>query len=74
MMSLEIPREQDRKGHYRFFEILPGALSWSMLALPFILSFIDVRIAALFRFSLIFFDICRTVLGVTRNGVETKVI
>lgn len=48
MTDIEIPLEADRRGHYRFFEILPGALSWFMLALPFILSFIDVRIAAVF--------------------------
>lgn len=48
MKDIEIPYEQDRKGHYRFFEILPGTLSWSMLALPFVLSFIDVTLAALF--------------------------
>ncbi len=46
--DLEIPFEQDRKGHYRFFEILPGAISWTMLALPFILSFINVTLAAFF--------------------------
>ncbi len=44
MTNLEIPFEKDRKGHYRFFEILPGALSWSLLALPFVLSYINVSV------------------------------
>ncbi|HUS25743.1 MAG TPA: glycosyltransferase family 2 protein [Nevskiaceae bacterium] len=48
MTDIEIPYEKDRHGWYRFFEILPGALSWSMLALPFILSLISVTFAALF--------------------------
>jgi cellulose synthase/poly-beta-1,6-N-acetylglucosamine synthase-like glycosyltransferase len=67
MMSLEIPREQDRKGHYRFFEILPGALSWSMLALPFILSFIDVRIAALFMFIYVLINFARGAASAVRS-------
>src|SRR6266702_741399 len=48
MTDIEIPYEKDRTLHYRIFEILPGALSWFMLALPFILSFINVTLAALF--------------------------
>ncbi len=46
--DLEIPYEKQRKGHYRFFEILPGSISWTMLALPFVLSFINVTLAATF--------------------------
>lgn len=48
MTDIEIPYEADRHGWYRFFEILPGLVSWSMLALPFVLSLIDVRLAAFF--------------------------
>jgi hypothetical protein len=48
MTDLEIPFEKDRKGHYRFFEILPGALSWSLLFLPLILTFINVTAAVVF--------------------------
>lgn len=46
--DLEIPYERDRKGHYRFFEILPGAITWCMLVLPFALSLINVSLAAFF--------------------------
>jgi hypothetical protein len=46
--DIEIPFERDRKGHYRFFEILPGAVSWLMLAMPFLLSLINVTVAAIF--------------------------
>jgi cellulose synthase/poly-beta-1,6-N-acetylglucosamine synthase-like glycosyltransferase len=44
MTDLEIPFEKDRRGHYRFFEILPGALSWTLLFLPLILSYVNVTI------------------------------
>jgi len=57
MTDLEIPLEKDRHGHYRFFEILPGALSWTLLFTPLILSFINVEAAVLFvlLYLLIFF-------------------
>jgi hypothetical protein len=57
MTDLEIPLEQDRHGHYRFFEILPGALSWGLLVLPLLLALINVTAAVLFvlLYLLIFF-------------------
>lgn len=57
MTDLEIPFEKDRHGHYRFFEILPGALSWTLLFTPLILSFINVTAAVFFIlfYLLIFF-------------------
>ncbi|MDB5170830.1 MAG: conserved rane protein of unknown function [Candidatus Saccharibacteria bacterium] len=57
MIDLEIPFEKDRKGHYRFFEILPGTLSWTLLFLPLILSFINVTVAVFFilAYLLVFF-------------------
>ncbi len=48
MTDLEIPFEKDRKGHYRFFEILPGAISWLLLFMPIILSFISITVAVVF--------------------------
>ena len=48
MTDIEIPFEKDRKGHYRFFEILPGALSWTLLFLPLALSFINITAAVIF--------------------------
>jgi hypothetical protein len=57
MTDLEIPFEKDRHGHYRFFEILPGTLSWLLLFTPLLLSFISVEAAVLFVlvYLLIFF-------------------
>lgn len=48
MTDIEIPYKQDRDWRYRFFEILPGAISWSMLALPIILSLVNPTAAAFF--------------------------
>jgi cellulose synthase/poly-beta-1,6-N-acetylglucosamine synthase-like glycosyltransferase len=48
MTDIEIPLEADRKGHYRFFEILPGTLSWTLLVMPILLSFISVTAAVFF--------------------------
>lgn len=42
MTDIEIPFEKDRHGWYRFFEILPGFLSWLLLFMPLILSFVTV--------------------------------
>jgi hypothetical protein len=48
MTDIEIPFEKERKGHYRFFEILPGVLSYTLLALPLILSLINVTAGVFF--------------------------
>jgi len=48
MKVSEIPYEKDRHGWYRFFEILPGSLTYLLLLTPFILSLINVTLAALF--------------------------
>lgn len=43
MTDIEIPLEKDRHGWYRFFEILPGVLTWSLLLSPVVLSLIIVK-------------------------------
>ena len=57
MTDIEIPYEKDRHGHYRFFEILPGALSWLLLFAPIILSIINASLAVfcILLYLLIFF-------------------
>jgi hypothetical protein len=57
MTDLEIPFEKDRKGHYRFFEILPGFLSYCLLLLPLVLSLVNATAAVFFIlvYLLIFF-------------------
>ena len=46
MKNVEIPKPEDRHGSYRFFEALPGILTWSILLLPFLLAFLSVTVAA----------------------------
>lgn len=48
MKNIEIPYVKDRGRRYRFFEMLPGILSWSILALPFILSQISPGLTVFF--------------------------
>ncbi len=48
MKQIEIPYEQERGRGYRFFEILPGALSWLLLVLPLVLSLLNVTVAVFF--------------------------
>ncbi len=66
MTDIELPYEKDRKGWYRFFEILPGVVSWSMLALPFVLSLIDVRYAAFFILIYLLMGFTRAMSSTTR--------
>jgi cellulose synthase/poly-beta-1,6-N-acetylglucosamine synthase-like glycosyltransferase len=41
MRDIEIPYVEDRSWKYRFWEILPGAVSWSFLLLPVVLSIVN---------------------------------
>ena len=43
MKNIEIPYVKDRGKRYRFFEILPGMITWSILLLPLVLSQIDPK-------------------------------
>jgi hypothetical protein len=45
---LEIPYPKDRGKRYRFFEILPGALSYLLLAMPIVLTLINPYYTVLF--------------------------
>ncbi len=48
MRDIEIPFKEERGWRYRFWEIVPGALSWSILFAPFILSFLNPTLFAIF--------------------------
>lgn len=48
MRSIEIPQPEDRDWRYRALEILPGALTWTILFSPLILSLISPKLAAYF--------------------------
>jgi cellulose synthase/poly-beta-1,6-N-acetylglucosamine synthase-like glycosyltransferase len=69
MTDIEIPYEKDRHGHYRFFEILPGTLSYLLLLMPFILSLINVTLAAIFVLAYMLIYVVRG-MGVAFRGVQ----
>ncbi|MEK7602945.1 MAG: glycosyltransferase family 2 protein [Patescibacteria group bacterium] len=48
MSNLEIPLPNKRDKKYRFFEVLPGLLSWSILLLPVVLSQLNARLTVFF--------------------------
>ncbi len=74
MTDIEIPYEKDRRGWYRFFEMLPGLLSWSMLCLPFILSWINVRFAAFFILIYLLINFVRSIAGTSRAAQGYKIM
>lgn len=48
MKNIEIPLQREKPVRYRFFEMLPGLLTWSTLLLPFILGLWRPHWAVLF--------------------------
>lgn len=48
MKDIEIPLQREKTRTYRWLERLPAMLSWSLLALPFVLSLINPTAAAFF--------------------------
>ncbi len=59
--DIEIPLKEEKNFRYRLFEILPGALSWGLLALPFALSMISAQLTALFILAFILVWFARAV-------------
>lgn len=67
MSNIEIPFPGRRDRIYRIFEILPGALSYFMLALPVILSLINVTLAAVFVLIYLLINFTRGIAGAIRG-------
>lgn len=67
MTDIEIPYKADRGKRYRFFEILPGAISWTMLFVPLILSLINVTFAAVFVLVYLLVNFTRAVAVATQS-------
>lgn len=51
MKDIEIPLQSEKDWRYKFFEKLPGIVSWSLLALPFVLSQISPGLTVFFIIS-----------------------
>ncbi len=66
--ELEIPFPKDRGFRYRLFEILPGAISWTVLILPFVLSVIS-------PFLTVFFILGYLLLWLTKSvGLDIRAV
>ena len=65
--DIEIPYEKDRGRRYRFFEILPGAVTWSIFILPFILSFIVPQVVVFITILYILLWFVKSMGLLTRN-------
>lgn len=66
MTDLEIPYEKDRNWRYRFFEMLPGILSWCMLFLPLVLTLLNVTFAAIFVLAYLLINFTRAIAAALR--------
>ncbi|MDB5165935.1 MAG: hypothetical protein JWM37_7 [Candidatus Saccharibacteria bacterium] len=69
MTDIEIPYKENRDWRYRLFEILPGFLSWSLLALPIVLSLINVTLACIFILAYLLIYVSRT-FGVNVRALQ----
>lgn len=45
MQHIEIPQPKEKGRRYRFFEMLPGLITWTILVLPFVLSWLNPTLA-----------------------------
>lgn len=48
MRNIEIPYVEERGRRYRFLEMLPGLITWSILSLPFVLALVNPRLSIFF--------------------------
>lgn len=73
MTDIEIPYENERGPRYRFFEMLPGLISWTILLLPFILSQISPRVTVFFIIAFLLIWFAKAVGLLIRNfqGLQT---
>ena len=69
MTDIEIPDKADRRGHYRFFEILPLTLSVSFILLLFVLSLVNVTLATFFILFYLFIYLVRA-MGVAIRSLH----
>lgn len=61
MKNIEIPLQSEKTRSYRWLERLPAILSWSLLALPFVLSQISPRATVFFILGYILLWFARTI-------------
>jgi cellulose synthase/poly-beta-1,6-N-acetylglucosamine synthase-like glycosyltransferase len=69
MTDIEIPYVKNRGRRYRFFEILPGLLSWSILILPFVVSIFNPQIVVFFIIAYMLLWFVKA-LGLNVRGIQ----
>lgn len=47
MKDIEIPYKEEKGRRYRFFEMLPGLITWTILIMPFLLSWLNPTLCVL---------------------------
>lgn len=67
--DIEIPYVKDRGRRYRFFEMLPGLLTWSIIIFPFALSQISPHATVFFIIAYMLMYFMRSV-GLNLRGVQ----
>jgi cellulose synthase/poly-beta-1,6-N-acetylglucosamine synthase-like glycosyltransferase len=79
MKNIEIPYVHERGRRYRFFEMLPGMISWSILLLPFVLSLINpsLTIGFILAYLLMWFTksavlTMRSLQGFRKLGIQQR--
>ena len=65
--NIEIPYEADRSRRYRLFEILPGAITWTILILPFIVSLFAPEAVIIFTIVYIMLWLFKSIGLLVRN-------
>lgn len=65
--DIEIPYEKDRGRRYRLFEILPGAVTWSILILPFVVSLFAPQVVIIFTIAYILLWFVKSLGLLVRN-------
>jgi hypothetical protein len=68
MRSIEIPQPEDRDWRYRLFEIMPGALTYIILALPVVLGAISPIVTAYFIVAYLLIWFVRLI------GIDTRML
>jgi cellulose synthase/poly-beta-1,6-N-acetylglucosamine synthase-like glycosyltransferase len=72
--DIEIPYVQNRGKRYRFFEILPGALTWTIIILPFIVSLYNPRIVVFILLMYLLLWFAKSMGLIVRNFQGLKVL
>ena len=67
VQDIEIPYEKDRSRRYRFFEMLPGIITWSIFILPFVISFFAPHVFVFITILYILLWFVKSVAMLVRN-------